>query len=240
MTNHFSLPYLYFIGSIIALGMRILITEDEKDLANAIAKGLRKQGYAADIAYDGEEALFMVDVNDYDLVILDLNLPKVDGIEVCQKIRALDTPIGILMLTARSGLDDRIKGLEKGADDYLVKPFHFPELLARVRAILRRKGEPRHTILRSEDLVIDPNTLKGYFKDLAIGFTVKEFSIVEYLMRNAGRIVSQEELLEHVWGEDSNYLTQSIKVHINNIRKKLRVAGAKDIVSTVKGRGYML
>ena len=148
--------------------MRILIIEDEKDLANAIAKGLRKQGYAADVAYDGEEALFLVDVNDYDLLILDLNLPRVDGLEVCRKVRLSGASIGILMLTARSGLDDRIKGLDYGADDYLVKPFHFPELLARVRSILRRKGEQRHTILRSGNLVLDPNTLKGYFKEKAV------------------------------------------------------------------------
>jgi DNA-binding response OmpR family regulator len=220
--------------------MRILVIEDEKDLANAIAKGLRKQGYAVDVAYDGEEALFMVDVNDYDLLILDLNLPKVDGVEVCRQVRTSGTSIGILMLTARSGLDDRIKGLDYGADDYLVKPFHFLELLARVRAILRRKSEQRHVILKVGDLVIDPNTLKGYFKDSIVNFTVKEFSILEYLMRNVGRIVSQEEILEHVWGEDSNFLTQAIKVHINNIRKKLRAVNANDIISTVKGRGYML
>lgn len=220
--------------------MRILIVEDEKDLASAIAKGLRKKGYAADIVYDGEEALFMTDVNDYDLVILDLNLPKVDGIEVCRNIRASGSPTGILMLTARSGLDDRIKGLDYGADDYLVKPFHFPELLARVRAILRRKGEHRDTILRCGDLVIDPNILKGYFRDSEINLTLKEFSILEYLMRNVGRIVSQEELFEHVWSEDANMLTQSIKVHINNIRKKLNAVDAKDIISTVRGRGYML
>jgi DNA-binding response OmpR family regulator len=220
--------------------MRILIVEDEKDLASAIAKGLRKKGYAADIVYDGEEALFMVDVNDYDLVILDLNLPKVDGIEVCRNIRASGSPTGILMLTARSGLDDRIKGLNYGADDYLVKPFHFPELLARVRAVLRRKGEHRDTILRCGDLVIDPNTLNVYFRDSEINLTLKEFSILEYLMRNVGRIVSQEELFEHVWSEDANMLTQSIKVHINNIRKKLFAVGARDIISTVRGRGYML
>ena len=220
--------------------MRILIVEDEKDLASAIAKGLRKKGYAADIVYDGEEALFMTDVNDYDLVILDLNLPKVDGIEVCRNIRASGSPTGILMLTARSGLDDRIKGLDYGADDYLVKPFHFPELLARVRAVLRRKGEHRDTILRCGDLVIDPNILKGYFRDSEINLTLKEFSILEYLMRNVGRIVSQEELFGHVWSENANMLTQSIKVHINNIRKKLNAFGARDILSTVRGRGYML
>ncbi len=118
------------------MDMRNLITEDEKDLAEALARGMRKQGYAADIAYDGEEALVMAEVNDYDLIILDLNLPKIDGVEVCRRIRASGSPTGILMLTARSRLDDRVDGLDKGADDYLVKPFHFPELLATVRAIL--------------------------------------------------------------------------------------------------------
>ena len=220
--------------------MRILVVEDEKDLAEAIAAGLRKQGYAADIALDGEEALRSFEVNEYDLLVLDLNLPKVDGIEVCQKIRAGGSSAGILMLTARSGLDDRVNGLDLGADDYLVKPFHFPELLARVRALLRREGVPRPAILRIGELVLDPNSLKGYFKSSEIAFTIKEFAIVEYLMRNAGRIVSQEELLEHVWNEDANLFTQTIKVHMKNIRKKLDAAGAGELITTVKGRGYML
>lgn len=220
--------------------MRILVVEDEKDLAEAIATGLRKQGYAADIALDGEEALRSFEVNEYDLLILDLNLPKIDGIEVCKKIRAGGSAAGILMLTARSGLDDRVNGLDLGADDYLVKPFHFPELLARVRALLRREGVPRPSILRVGELVLDPNALKGYFKSSEIAFTIKEFAIVEYLMRNAGRIVSQEELLEHVWNEDANLFTQTIKVHMKNIRKKLDAAGAGELITTVKGRGYML
>jgi DNA-binding response OmpR family regulator len=216
--------------------MRILIVEDEKDLADALSRGLRRQGYATDTAYDGEEALDLAEVNDYDLILLDLNLPKVDGMEVCRRIRSSGSSVGILMLTARSGLDDRVSGL----DDYLMKPFHFPELLARVRAVLRREGETRHTILRIGDLVIDPNAMRGYFRGSEITFTVKEFSIVEYLMRNAGRVVSQEELLEHVWNEDANLFTQTIKVHINNIRKKLKNAGAGDLIKTVKGRGYVI
>jgi DNA-binding response OmpR family regulator len=220
--------------------MRILVVEDEKDMAEAIAAGLRKQGYAADIALDGEEALNAFEVNEYDLLVLDLNLPNVDGIEVCKKIRSGGSATGILMLTARSGLDDRVNGLDLGADDYLVKPFHFPELLARVRALLRREGMPRPTILRIGELVLDPNALKGYFKSSEIAFTIKEFAIVEYLMRNAGRIVSQEELLEHVWNEDANLFTQTIKVHMKNIRKKLDAAGAGELITTVKGRGYML
>jgi DNA-binding response OmpR family regulator len=220
--------------------MRILITEDEKDLADALARGLRQQGYAVDIAIDGEEALAMVEVNDYDLIILDLNLPKIDGVEVCQRIRAAGSPVGILMLTARSSLDDRVNGLDQGADDYLVKPFHFPELLARVRAILRREGETRDPILRIGDLVLDPNAIKGYYRGSEIVFTTKEFAILEYLMRNAGRVISQEELLEHVWNEDANMFTQAVKVHIKNIRNKLNTAGAGDLISTVKGRGYLL
>jgi len=141
--------------------MRILIVEDEKELADAIARGLNKQGYASDTAYDGEEALYKAELNSYDLIILDLMLPKVDGIEVCRRLRASDSPVGILMLTARSGPEDRTRGLEIGADDYLVKPFHFPELLARVRAIIRRKGGQRNAILRNGDFVIAPNTIKG-------------------------------------------------------------------------------
>ena len=220
--------------------MRILVVEDEKDLAEAIALGLQKQGYAADIALDGEEALTILEVNAYDLVVLDLNLPKIDGVEVCRRIRSSGSSIGILMLTARISLGDRVLGLDKGADDYLVKPFHFPELLARVRAILRREGTSRPTILRVGELVLDPNAIRAHFKGSEILLTVKEFAILEYLAHNAGRIVSQEELLEHVWNDDANMFTQTIKVHINNIRRKLNAAGAEDMITTVKGKGYML
>ena len=220
--------------------MRILIVEDEKDLAQALDKGLRLRGYATDIAYDGEEALFLTGVNNYDLIILDLNLPKIDGMEVCRRIKTSGLSSSILMLTARVSLSDRVNGLKEGADDYLVKPFHFPELLARVGAILRREGKPRGTILRSGNLVLDPNTQKGYFKGTEINLTVKEFSILEYLIHNTGRLVSQEELLEHIWNDESNPFTQTIKVHIKNIRKKLSAVGADTLISTVKGRGYIL
>jgi DNA-binding response OmpR family regulator len=220
--------------------MRILITEDERDLADSLARGLRQQGYAADIAYDGEEALVLIEVNNYDLVILDLNLPKIDGMEVCRRIRGSGVLTSILMLTARTSLHDRVSGLDQGADDYLVKPFHFSELLARVRALLRREGKAGHPILRFGELVLDPNALKGYFKGIELVLTVKEFAILEYLMRNAGRIVSQEELLEHVWDEQANLFSHTIKVHIKNIRKKLDAAGACGLLSTVRGRGYRL
>lgn len=220
--------------------MRILVVEDEKVMANALVTGLSRQGYSTDVAYDGEEALNLAEINKYDLVLLDLNLPKIDGIEVCRRLRASGDSTGILMLTARSGLDDRVLGLDIGADDYLLKPFHFPELLARVRAILRRDGENRDVILRSDDLVLDPNSVKLFLNGTEIPLTSKEFGILEYLMRNVGRVVSQEELLEHVWNEDANLFTQTIKVHINNIRKKLANVGGIGRISTIKGRGYII
>jgi DNA-binding response OmpR family regulator len=220
--------------------MRILVVEDEKDLADALARGLGRQGYAVDVACDGEEALRVAEINEYDLLVLDLNLPKVDGIEVCKRIRGTGSSTGILILTARTGLGDRVEGLDQGADDYLVKPFHFPELLARVRAILRREGEQRKLILRVGDLVLDPNAHRVSHGDSLVTLTAKEFGILEYLMRNVGCVVSQEELLEHVWSEDANLFTQSIKVHINNLRRKLDAAGGEGLISTIKGKGYMI
>lgn len=220
--------------------MRILVVEDERDLADALARGLGRQGYAVDVAFDGEEALRAAEVNEYDLLVLDLNLPKVDGMEVCRRVRAAGSSVGILMLTARTGLGDRVEGLDQGADDYLVKPFHFPELLARIRAILRREGEQRRIILRVGELVLDPNAHRVSFRDSLATLTAKEFGILEYLMRHAGCVVSQEDLLEHVWSEDANLFTQSIKVHINNLRRKLAAAGGEGLISTIKGKGYMI
>jgi DNA-binding response OmpR family regulator len=218
----------------------MLVIEDEKDLADAIARGLSLQGYSVDVAYDGLKALELVEINNYDLLILDLNLPGLDGLEVCRRIRANDSRTGILMLTARAGQDDRVTGLDLGADDYLVKPFHFLELLARVRSILRRTGEVRKVILRVDDLVLDPNSITVYVGDRRVTLTTKEFSILEYLMTNAGKVVSQEELLEHVWNEYANLFTQAIKVHINNLRKKLKEAKREGFIRTVKGKGYVV
>jgi DNA-binding response OmpR family regulator len=220
--------------------MRILVVEDEKDLTDVLQLGLSRQGYSVDSAYDGEKALELLEVNSYDLVILDLNLPRVDGLEVCRLLRAGNSPTGILMLTARAGFDDRVKGLDLGADDYLIKPFHFPELLARVRAVLRREGEQRQVILRVGELTLDPNARKAYVGATQVNLTAKELGVLEYLMRNAGQVVSQEDLLEHVWNEDANLFTQSIKVHINNIRRKLEVAGGQGMITTVIGRGYLV
>jgi DNA-binding response OmpR family regulator len=220
--------------------MKILVVEDEKELAHAIARGLERQAYTVDEAYDGDKALDLAEINCYDLVILDLNLPKIDGLEVCRQIRANNCRTGILMLTARAGQDDRVVGLDLGADDYVVKPFHFPELIARVRSILRRTGEVRKVILRIDDLILDPNSMIVHAGERRITLTAKEFAILEYLMTNAGKVVSQEELLEHVWDENANLFTQAIKVHINNLRKKLREAKRVNFVQTVKGKGYVV
>lgn len=220
--------------------MKILVVEDEKDLADAIARGLARQAYSVDLAYDGLKALELVEINSYDLLILDLNLPGLDGLEVCKRIRTNDSRTGILMLTARAGQDDRVMGLDLGADDYLVKPFHFPELIARVRSILRRSGEVRRVIVRVDDLALDPNSITVYAGEQGITLTCKEFAILEYLMTSAGKVVSQEELLEHVWNEDANLFTQTIKVHINNLRKKLKEAGRENFIRTIKGKGYVV
>jgi DNA-binding response OmpR family regulator len=220
--------------------MRILVVEDEKVLADALVFGLSRQGYSVDVAYDGEAALDLTEINNYDILVLDLNLPKIDGVEVCHRLRASGSLTGILMLTARSALEDKVLGLNAGADDYLLKPFHFPELLARVRAILRRNGEMRKVILKCGNLMLDPNSIKAYLDDVEIELTSKEFGILEYLMRNVGRVVSQEELLEHVWNDQANLFTQSIKVHINNIRNKLGSAGDVNRITTIKGRGYLI
>jgi DNA-binding response OmpR family regulator len=220
--------------------MRILVVEDEKDLADAIVRGLSRQAYSVDVAYDGDDALNLIEVNCYDLIILDLNLPGTNGLEICRKLRAAKSKVGILMLTARGGYDDRVLGLDLGADDYLVKPFHFPELLARVRAILRREGEVREVILRVDDIALDTNALSAYIGDRKLPLTIKEFAILEYLVKNAGRVVSHEELLEHVWDEEANLFTQTIKVHINNLRNKLKTLGKEDIIRTIKGKGYIV
>ncbi len=220
--------------------MRIIIVEDEKDLADAIARGLIRQAYSVDVAYDGIEALRMAEINDYDVVILDLNLPGVDGLEVCKRIRAVDSSTGILMLTARASVESCIQGLDLGADDYLVKPFHFSELLARVRAVLRRGGEVRKVNLSVGNLVLDPNSLGASIGGQPVLLTAREFALLEYLVRNAGRVVSQEEILEHVWNEDVNLFTHTVKVHINNLRKKLKSSGLEGLIRTIKGEGYIV
>jgi len=221
--------------------MRILIVEDELDLANALARGLRQQGYAVDIAEDGERGWELGEIYDYDLLILDLNLPDMGGLEVCRRLRASKPDPLILMLTARDRLTDKVAGLDLGADDYLTKPFHFDELVARIRALLRRDLRVREPVLQVGDLKLDPASRTAWVGRHRLDLTCKEFGILEHLMRHPGEVASQEDLIEHVWNEDVNLFTGSVRVHIHSLRRKL----GDDIehpryIETIVGGGYRL
>ncbi len=221
--------------------MRLLLVEDEIDIASALAAGLRRQGYAVDIAEDGHQALELAGVTDYDLLILDLNLPNMDGLEVCRRLRASCPSLLILMLTARSQPQERVIGLDTGADDYLVKPFHFAELVARLRALLRRDVRTRTPLLEYQDIKLDPVTRTVWQANRRLELTNKEFGILEYLLRHQEEIVSQETLLEHVWDMQANPLTNTVRVHMNSLRRKLGdVAETPRYIETVIGQGYRL
>ena len=221
--------------------MRLLVVEDELDIAHAVAKGLRQQGYAVDVAYDGEQGWKLAEVNEYDLLILDLNLPEMDGLELCRRLRASRPSLLILMLTARSLPDERVTGLEQGADDYLVKPFYFAELTARIRALLRRDMRVRTPLLQFKDLKLDSSARVVWQDNHRLELTSKEFGILEYLLRHQGEIISQETLLEHVWDMQANPLTNTVRVHINSLRRKLEdVAEMPRYIETIIGQGYRL
>ncbi|MDU2242907.1 MAG: response regulator transcription factor, partial [Paenibacillus sp.] len=203
--------------------MRILIVEDEEDLARALAKGLKREGYAVDIALDGLIGWEMADTNEYDVMILDINLPELDGISLCQQIRRSShhPDVLILMLTARSHPDEVEEGLDSGADDYLRKPFVFNELLARIRALLRRSSSVKSPVLQYEELTLDTNRKEVWFRKERISLTRKEFGLLEYLMLYPGEVISSERLLEHVWDIHADPLSSTVRVHINSLRRKL-------------------
>ncbi|MEA2296050.1 MAG: two-component system, OmpR family, response regulator [Solirubrobacteraceae bacterium] len=217
--------------------MRLLLVEDDPKLSRAVSRGLRAQGYAVDVAADGDEALIQADVWDYDAVILDVMLPVRDGMEVCRALRERGSWVPILMLTARSGVDDRILGLDAGADDYLPKPFDFGELLARVRALVRRAPSARPALLEVGDLVVDPATREVRLAGAAVELTAREFAVLEFLARNPGLVVSRASLLDHVW--DANYLgsTNIVDVYVGYLRRKL---GRPDLIRTVRAVGFVL
>ncbi len=221
--------------------MRLLVIEDEPDIASALEKGLRQDGYAVDIALDGEQGCELAQVYDYDLLLLDLNLPQMDGPEVCSRVRTECPSLLILMLTARSGPDERVTGLDHGADDYLVKPFHFAELTARIRALLRRDLRVRTPLLRYKDVKLDLTAHVAWQGNRRVELTSKEFGIMEYLLRHQGEVVSQEALLEHVWDMQANPLTNTVRVHINSLRRKFAdVAETPRYIETIIGQGYRL
>lgn len=220
--------------------MRIIIVEDEEKLAKALLEGLTKKGYAVDIVERGDKAFDRITLNhiDYDLIVLDLMLPGMGGVEICKKLREREITTPILVLTARDEVDNKVDLLLSGADDYMVKPFSFEELHARIQAILRRPVESLPNILRIGDLELNPNLRKVYVKGEEIPLTLKEFSLLEYFMRNPDKVVNREDLLSHLW--DFNYLSFSnvIDTHVKNLRKKLEQKGVKDVLETVRGVGY--
>lgn len=220
--------------------MRILIIEDEIDLLEAIEEGLKIDGYAVDTSEDGMDGLELARINDYDLIILDLNLPSMDGIDILKEIRKEDKLIKILILTARSSIGDRVLGLDLGANDYLVKPFHFEELEARIRSLLRVKYIQEDTMLKYNNLKIDTKLRKAYVDDEFIKLTKKEFSILEYLMKNINKVISQEELIEHIWDNSVDMFSNSVRVHINSLRKKLKANINDEVIKNIVGVGYVI
>ena len=219
--------------------MRILIIEDEKRIQDFLSRGLESAGYAVDTAGDGTTGVDMVHATEYDLIILDLNLPDMDGLQVLQKIRNRKLSPPVLILSARDAVDDRVKGLELGADDYLVKPFAFVELLARVRALLRR-GQPTPERLQVGDLLLDCIRRKVTRSNENIELAPKEFSILEYMMRNRGRPLSRTMIVEHVWDMDYDGLTNIVDVYIRHLRSKIDDRFPTKMIHTVRGIGYML
>lgn len=225
--------------------MRVLVVEDERDLADSLAEGLRRAGYAVDVAYDGDDARIKAVVYPYDLVTLDLNLPGTDGRELCREMRTNERrdgapPPRILMLTARDGLDDRIGGLDDGADDYVVKPVELPELLARVRALLRRNGAESGSVFRVGDLELDTARHLARRRGRRLDLTPKEFALLRYLMAHPGEVISEGDLLTHVWDENANPYSKTVRVTIMNLRRKLAARGAEQPIETVFGAGYRL
>jgi two-component system copper resistance phosphate regulon response regulator CusR len=220
--------------------MKILLVEDEQKIANFIERGLKEEHYIVDVAYDGENGSYMAQVYDYDLIILDIMLPEKDGVRVCTDLRKkkIDTPI--LMLTARDSIQDRILGLDSGADDYLTKPFAFEELLARVRALLRRKQSGNTMLLKVNDLELDQRTHRVTRAGTEIELTNKEYNLLEYLMLNANHVVTRTMLYEHVWDVHFDTFTNVVDVYINYLRNKIDKNHDKQLIHTVRGTGYML
>ena len=227
--------------------MRILVVEDEHDLAHAIATSLRRDGYATDVAGDGATAIDRVAVNEYDLVCLDLNLPDIDGLDVCREVtngtallpETARSP-KVIMLTARGGVDDRIKGLDQGADDYLVKPFSLRELNARVRALLRRDTSLGSSVIEVAGIQIDTARHTVTHHGTPVTLTAKEFALLRYFMAHADEVLSQEHLLEHVWDEHADPFTNTVRVTVGTLRRKVTVEDEEPLIETVIGSGYRL
>ncbi|MDT5062297.1 MAG: two-component system, OmpR family, copper resistance phosphate regulon response regulator CusR [Acidobacteriota bacterium] len=220
--------------------MRVLLVEDDPRIARFVSQGLREQTYAVDVTADGEDALYKAFVNDYDAVILDVMIPGRDGFEVCRELRAAGSNVPVIMLTARDSIQDRIAGLDTGADDYLTKPFEVAELLARLRALLRRGHIVQPAALVIADLVIDTRAHRVTRGNRRVELTAKEYALLEYLAREQGRVLSRAEIAEHVWDENFDPFSNLIDVNINRLRRKIDDGSLTPLIHTRRGEGYML
>ena len=220
--------------------MRILVIEDEKKVATFIKKGLVEEHYAVDTAFDGEEGLYLAEVNEYDLIVLDLMIPKLHGWEVLKKIRAKRNNVPILVLTARDSVEDKVRGLDAGCDDYLTKPFAFAELLARIRALLRREKTEKEPILRIADLTLSLVTHKVARRGKEIELTSREYSLLEYFMRNQNKVLTRTMISEHVWDYHFDSMTNVIDVYVNYLRRKIDKDFEPKLIHTIRGIGYLM
>jgi len=220
--------------------MRLLVVEDEKKLNDLITKKLEKEYYGVDSCFDGEEAVRYVEGTEYDAIILDIMLPKLDGFEVIKRIRAKKNKVPILLLTARDNIDDKVKGLDYGADDYLVKPFIFEELMARIRVLLRRNSGNADNVITIANLKVDLDAKTVFRDDLLIKLSGREYSILEYLIRNKGKILSRERIEDHIWNYDYEGGTNVIDVYIRYLRKKIDDNYTPKLIHTIRGLGYVL
>ncbi len=220
--------------------MRILVVEDSRRLATIIRRGLLEEGYAVDNAYDGEEAQDMAETTPFDVIIMDIMLPKKDGVTVCRELRAKSVNSPILILTAKDSVEDKVAGLDSGADDYLVKPFAFSELLARLRALLRREVLPKGQRLQVGDLTLDPQSREVWRGERRVDLTAKEYSILEYFMRRPNAVVTRTMLGDNVWDYEFDGLSNIIDVYVRRIRTKIDAEGQASLIQTVRGAGYRL
>jgi two-component system, OmpR family, response regulator len=220
--------------------MRVLIVEDEPKMAGLIRRGLAEEGYSPDIAATGDDALWMAAATDYDAIVLDVLLPGTNGFDVCRQLRSRGTWTPILMLTARDAVEDRVAGLDAGADDYLTKPFSFAELLARLRALVRRPSSERPAVLEVGDLRLDPATRQAWRGDAELRLSTKEFRMLEVLMRRPGDVLSRLHLLEHCWDYGYENRSNVVDVYVRNLREKIDRPFGRDSIETVRGAGYRL
>jgi two-component system, OmpR family, response regulator len=220
--------------------VRVLVVEDEESMAASLQRGLEAEGYVVDVAADGEDGLWLASEFGYDAVVLDVMLPKLNGLAVAQRLRAAGRDVPVLVLTAKTGDDDQTEALDSGADDFLSKPFSYDVLLARLRALIRRGSASRTAVLRVGDLTIDQAARTCARSGVAVALTAREFALLEYLALHAGRVVSKQTLLRHVWSEHDDYDTNVVEVYVGYLRRKLDLPGRSPLLHTVRGQGYLL